>query len=50
VFSVGGLIWALVPFLDKKSKVDQPSGLFLGFGILVVAFIIIMTMLGYALE
>jgi len=50
VFTVGGLIWALVPFLDKKSKVDQRSGSFLGFGVLVVAFIIIMTMLGYVLE
>jgi quinol-cytochrome oxidoreductase complex cytochrome b subunit len=50
VFTIGGLIWALVPFLDRKSQVDQRSKLFYGFGILVVLFIIAMTILGYVLE
>ena len=50
LFTVGGIIWALVPFLDRKSKADNRSRLFYGFGILVVAFIIGMTILGYILE
>ena len=50
VFTIGGLIWALVPFLDRKSQVDQRSKLYYGFGILVVLFIVTMTILGYVLE
>lgn len=49
-FSIGGLIWALVPFLDKKSTRDQKSKFFIVFGYFVLAFIIVMTILGYFLE
>ena len=50
VFSIGGLIWALVPFIDKKSAVNQKSTLFTMFGYFVLAFIIFMTLYGYMVE
>ena len=50
VFAIGGLVWALVPFLNRKSTAGQKSKLFKLFGILVVLFIIVMTILGYILE
>ena len=50
VFSIGGLIWALVPFLDRKSAEDKKSKLFYVFGIVAVLFILLMTFLGYVLE
>ena len=49
-FSIGGLIWALVPFLNKKSKVEQKSQLFMYFGYLVLLFMIVMTIIGYFVE
>jgi cytochrome b6 len=49
-FTIGGLIWALVPFLDKKSMAGRKSTFFVGFGVLVLAFIIVMTILGYIME
>lgn len=50
VFSAGGLLWALVPFFDRKSVTGQKSTFFRWFGVLVLAFIVIMTALGYVLE
>ncbi|NOY89128.1 MAG: cytochrome bc complex cytochrome b subunit [FCB group bacterium] len=50
VFTVGGIIWALVPFLDKKSSKGQKSKFFQAFGCFVLAFIIVMTFLGYILK
>jgi len=50
LFAVGGLIWTLAPFLDSPSRRGEHSRLFVGFGVLVVAFIIVMTVLGYVLE
>ncbi|MEW5796323.1 MAG: cytochrome b N-terminal domain-containing protein [Candidatus Zixiibacteriota bacterium] len=50
LFTIGGLIWALVPFLDRKSQVNQRSRLYYAFGYVVLAFIIIMTFLGYVAE
>ncbi len=50
VFTIGGLIWALVPFLDRKSQIDKRSRTFVLFGLFVVAFIILMTILGYVME
>jgi len=49
IFTVGGIIWALVPFLDRKSAVGQRSKLFTLFGILVLLFLVVMTVLGYIL-
>jgi len=50
VFSIGGLIWVLVPFLDRKSYTGRKPKLIFWFGVLVVAFIIVMTILGYTME
>ncbi|MFQ5453131.1 MAG: cytochrome bc complex cytochrome b subunit [Candidatus Zixiibacteriota bacterium] len=49
-FTIGGLIWALVPFIDHKSAKNQKSKFFITFGVLVVIFIFVMTVLGYVLE
>jgi cytochrome b6 len=46
-FGIGGIIWTLVPFLDRKSVEGQASKLWMGFGIFVVAFIVAMTIIGY---
>jgi len=50
VFAVGGAFWVLVPFLDRSSHQGRKPTGFLIFGAIVVAFIIIMTVLGYTLE
>ncbi|MCP4705765.1 MAG: cytochrome bc complex cytochrome b subunit, partial [candidate division Zixibacteria bacterium] len=50
VFSIGGLIWTLIPFLDRKSAINKPSRWVLWFGIFVVIFIIGMTIIGYFVE
>lgn len=49
-FTIGGIIWALVPFVDRKSANNQRSKYYMAFGYLVLAFIIVMTILGYILE
>jgi cytochrome b6 len=49
-FSVGGLIWALVPFLNRRGNAGQRSKYFTAFGYLVLAFIIVMTVIGYMVE
>ncbi len=49
-FSIGGLIWAIVPFINKKSKTDQDSKLYQYFGYFVLLFIIGMTIYGYLVE
>ena len=49
IFGVAGLVWMLVPYIKIKYKVGwkfQPLTLI---GILIVAFIVIMTILGYLL-
>lgn len=50
MFSVGGLVWTLVPFIDRKSIEGQRSKLYYAFGVLVVVFIIVMTLWGYMVE
>lgn len=50
VFTVGGIIWLLVPYLDKKSPRGERPKKVIWFGVLVVVFIIVMTILGYTLE
>ena len=50
VFSVGGVIWALVPFLDRKSPNGEKPKMYIAFGYLVLAFIIVMTIIGYMIE
>lgn len=50
VFGIGGLIWAFVPFIDRKTGQGQRSKLFYGFGWFVLAFMIVMTIYGYMVE
>ncbi len=47
VFGIGGLVWTLVPFLDKQSARGERSGFFKAFGWFVLAFIVAMTFIGY---
>ncbi|MEW6410898.1 MAG: cytochrome b N-terminal domain-containing protein [Candidatus Zixiibacteriota bacterium] len=46
LFGIGGLVWTLVPFLDKK-RADQKAQYLMAFGWFVVAFILAMTVMGY---
>jgi len=50
LMSLGGLIWLLIPFLDKRSKRNESSPMWMGFGIVVVAFILVMTISGYLIK
>ena len=50
IFTLGGIVWLLVPVLDKSSNRNQRSPWFRWIGIGVVAFILIMTILGYTLS
>ncbi|TFH66058.1 MAG: cytochrome bc complex cytochrome b subunit [Candidatus Zixiibacteriota bacterium] len=51
VLSAGGIIWALVPFLDRaSSRHGRPSRLWVAFGVVVVTFIVVMTILGYVIK
>jgi quinol-cytochrome oxidoreductase complex cytochrome b subunit len=46
-FSLAGLFLLLVPFLDKRSALGEPSPLFRSIGIGIIAYIVIFTFLGY---
>ena len=50
VFGLGGLIWPLIPALDKKAAKSKSSKLVVAFGVLVVLFILAMTIIGYLVE
>jgi len=50
IFGLGGLIFVLIPFLDRKSPQNRQALWVKGFGILVVAFMVIMTIIGYLVE
>ena len=50
IMSAGGLIWLLVPFLDKSANRNERSPLWTWFGVFVVAFILFMTILGYIVK
>jgi cytochrome b6 len=50
LFGLGGLIFVLIPFLDRKSAHNQQALWVKGFGAFVVAFIIAMTIIGYLVE
>lgn len=45
--TLGGVIWALAPFLDRESMVGRKSRLWMGYGIVVVLTIIGLTVMGY---
>jgi cytochrome b6 len=47
VFAVIGVLFVLVPFLDRKSMLGQSSKLFAILGIVALAYIVIMTITSY---
>jgi len=49
-FMLGGLLWCTVPLWDRKSVVSLRNRTLNYIGIGIVAFIIVMTILGYSLE
>ncbi len=49
-FGVAGLLWVLVPFLDKASQRGQHSRRFTYLGILVICFILFFTILGWVMQ
>ncbi len=50
LFGLGALIWVLVPYLDRKTPQDRQSPWIIGFGVLVVLFMVVMTIIGYLVE
>jgi len=46
-FGIGGLFLLLVPFLDKKTALGEPSPLFRWIGIGILVYIVLFTALGY---
>jgi len=46
-FTLGGVFLALVPFLDRKAKRGEPSPVFTWIGIGILAYILVLTYLGY---
>ena len=43
LLTIGGIVWALVPFLDLKASKEQKSPIFTILGLLVMAFLLINT-------
>jgi len=43
LFTIGAIVWILVPFIDTKASKEQRSPLFTIFGILVLAFMLVET-------
>jgi cytochrome b6 len=46
-FMLGGFLWMLVPFLDRRAAQDLKSPAFSVIGILILAYIVVMTALTY---
>jgi cytochrome b6 len=46
-FMLGGLLWLLVPFLDRRALREQRSPAFTAAGALIVIYIVVMTVLTY---
>jgi quinol-cytochrome oxidoreductase complex cytochrome b subunit len=46
-FSVAGVLLFLVPFLDRRTARGEESNLFKWLGLAAIAFIIVLTILGY---
>jgi len=46
-FALGGLLWVLVPFLDRSAENRTRSRIFTVIGLIVVLYIIAMTVYGY---
>jgi cytochrome b6 len=50
ILSLGALVWLLAPLLTRSYAKGRRPKLLIGFGWVVVLFILVMTYLGYALE
>jgi len=48
-FGVAGLLWIMVPFLDRRGQGNQRNPLFQLLGWIIVLFIVVMTIVGYIL-
>ncbi|HHE32528.1 MAG TPA: cytochrome B [Chlorobaculum parvum] len=48
LFTIGGVVWLLVPFIDRQASQEKKSPIFTIFGILVLAFLLINTYRVYA--
>jgi quinol-cytochrome oxidoreductase complex cytochrome b subunit len=48
-FMAGGLLWLLVPFLDRRSGREERSPLISWIGLALAAYIVTMTVLTYTL-
>ena len=48
LFGLGGLLWTLVPFWDRKSERGERSRFITYIGIFVVIYIVILTIIGWA--
>lgn len=48
MFTVGAVVWALVPFIDKQASREERSPIFTIFGLLILAFLLINTYRVYA--
>lgn len=46
-FAAGGLLWIVVPFLDGSKAVRRRSLIFTWLGVLVVAYMVALTVIGY---
>jgi len=49
-FAVGGLLLFLVPLLDRKTARGEPSRLFFWVGIGIIAYMVLLTYLGYTAD
>jgi cytochrome b6 len=48
-FGLAGLLWILVPFLDRRGQQNQSNAVFRFIGFLIVIFIVVMTMVGFVM-
>lgn len=46
-FGLAGIVWVLLPFFDRKSNRGEPNRLYTAIGVLVVAYIIVMSLIAY---
>ncbi|MBU1318570.1 MAG: cytochrome bc complex cytochrome b subunit [candidate division Zixibacteria bacterium] len=50
MFGLGALLWMFVPFFDREGRGERLSRAFTYAGVVIVAYIIVMTVLGYTME
>jgi cytochrome b6 len=50
LFGLGGLLWVLVPYMDRGNAEARQPRWIVGFGVLVILFMVVMTIIGYLVE